>query len=416
MKINIKNQPIIFTNKSFQTIMIKVVFPFSRNDNEIAKLLLLPNLLHYVTANYPTEKELVEEFEKNYILNCFCSSNTSGTLSFINFNMVIPNEETLQEDYIEKQIKILSEIIYNPKIENKAFTKKEFDRELESLKVNIEKGLKDVNNYAITKAKELLDESGLISASIYNHQDQLETITSENLYDYYLDKVYNNDPLIYIFGDIDKEKITNICNKYIYRKKFKNKQIDYIIRDYFPITELKEKEENSSFHNSVYITFYKVKDMKREDETKLNLINDLLLSNSSRILSKRLRDDKELVYSTCPFSYTNYGVLGIASLINKDNIEEVKEETKKALDDLKNEKIIEENLNNIKEEQRINLLKMLDNKVALFSEKIICNLKTDISSKEYYDDICKITPKDIKDFAERIVHDTSYFLKEEEHD
>ena len=416
MKINIKNKPTIFINKDFQTIIIRVMFPFKRNDNEIIKLSLLPNMLHYVTNKYKTEKELEEACENNYILNCFCSSTSIGDISFINFNMIVPNVSVLEEDLLEEQMQILNDIIYNPKINNNEFTNEEFQREINNLKISIEKGLKEVTNYAMIKAKELLDDTGLLSATIYNHKDQIDEITPSNLYNYYLDNVFNNKPMVYIFGDIDKEKITTLCDKYIYKNKYNNEKIELELKHYLKINKQKNKEEDSKFHNSVYISFYKVKDMSEDDEILLGLVNDLLSSSSSRILSKRLRDDKELVYQTTAFTYTNYGVLGIESLININNLDIVKDEITKAINDLKDENKIKNSLFNIKENCRINLIRLKDNKISLFTEKIANDLKTDISSEEYYEKLCKITAKDIKEFVDRLVLDTTYLLKEENHE
>ena len=43
-------------NKDFQTIQIKVLFPFKNTINNLANMQLLPSLIGYKNKKYPTEK------------------------------------------------------------------------------------------------------------------------------------------------------------------------------------------------------------------------------------------------------------------------------------------------------------------------------------------------------------------------
>ena len=84
--------------------------------------------------------------------------------------------------------------------------------------------------------------------------------------------------------------------------------------------------------------------------------------------------------------------------------------------DLKNEKIITPLLENIKERKRLNLLRMLDDKYSLLGDFIVEDLGFDDTNLEFYNKVKNVTANDISNFIDRMVLDTIYFLKEEEHE
>ena len=83
---------------------------------------------------------------------------------------------------------------------------------------------------------------------------------------------------------------------------------------------------------------------------------------------------------------------------------------------IKNEEIISSSLEKIKEKARVSIIRQLDNKIHVFGESIVRELKIDYTGEEYYEILNKVTPKDIMDFVDRLVLDTQYFLEEGEHE
>lgn len=412
-----KTKPIIIQNKDFQTIQIKVFFPFKKEEKDIANMNLLPGLLHHVCQKYPTEREYSLEMQKLFILSCFCSDSSFIRDSYFSFNFMVPDVYSLNQNILEEQFQFFSEMMYHPKVHNKKFYQDEFQREVDNLKVDIEKSLKDTATYAYIKAREIIDSNGEYSSSIYNHQEQIDQVTPESIYQFYENTIYNNQPFIYVFGNVDSKEIESLCNKYLYRKPVSEKKFDVQIKNYLPICDnVKDVVEKSDFRNSVYACFYKVKDMCEDDEILLSVVHGLLSSQSSRLLSKSLRTENDLVYYASSMNSSNYGLLGIITFINKQNIELVKEKIDEVMGYLRQEDIIAPCLENIKDRNRISLIRQLDDKLTLFREAIIDDLKIDITNLEYHNKLIKITPKDIVQFMDRLVLDTKFFLEEGNHE
>lgn len=415
--IYLRNTPKLFINKNFQTIQIKVIFPFLYDEKTLAMMHLLPGMLHNMCNKYPSEQEFTRYSKSIYVLACFCTCSTLGEIGYFTFNYMIPDGKLLKEDYLEEQIAFLSEVIYSPLLEGDVFSSKELDREKDSLIVDIKRVMKDIGSYAIIKAKNIVDTNGRFSSSIYNNLDQINGVDSSNLIEYYKKNILDNNPLIYIFGNTNKERITNLCSKYLYRKRFNKKKYNINIKNYLPLRNKTISYcEDSTFNNSVSILFYKVKDMCEEDELLLSVVRELLSSLSSRLLNKKLRDDFGLVYSSYATTYCNYGILAIVMYIQKENIDLARKKVKDVLLSLKNEEKITPLLNNIKERHKVNLVRQLDDKLALFEDLIIKDLKIDVTSKESYLKLLKVTSHDVANFIDRLVLDTDYFLKEAPHE
>ena len=267
------------------------------------------------------------------------------------------------------------------------------------------------------RAKEIVDPNGRFSTSIYNHKELIDTVTKEELYQFYLRTIYHNHPFIYVFGNADQKEITSLCNKYLYLDSFKESTVPVDIKNYLPIrNQVCDIVEESHFRNSVYLSFYKVKDMCEEDEVILTVVQGLLSSQTSRILNKKLRDENDLVYSAHAISFNTFGLLCIATFINQKNIEQVREKVKDVLLDLKNEELIAPYLEMLKEKNRLSLIRKLDDKWGLFQDSIIKDLGIDLTAEEFYQKLLLITPKDVSCFMDRLVLDTKYFLKEGEHE
>lgn len=415
-KIYYNNEPEILKNTDFQTIQIKVMFPFKDNVDDLAKIYLLPGVLTRKNNIYQTEEEMQKEKKKLYILSCNVYTTVIGDVGTLTFSLTIPDKKSLGKDYIEEQIKFFKDFIYNPLVEDKGFIDFDLERERDNLKLAINNAYKNVKPYQSVKLKEIFDNEGNLLKDVIYHQELIDKVTTKNLYEYYNNLVTNGNPAIFIMGNVDDD-ISSICKKYLYLNKFDKGCIEGNLYNFFNVrSDVCEVVEKSSFKDSSLAFVYKVRNMKKDEYVYLNLVRDLLCSLSSRLLDKKLRDENELVYSSSVISYSHYGALEITTFINKDNVEIVKEKIHEVINDLKNVELIEPLLDNIKDRKRINLLRKLDDKYLIFNDYIVKSLGIDDTAEEYYELVKKINANDISKFIDRFVLDTIYFLEEGEHE
>lgn len=418
MELKLPKRPIIVENKDFQTIIVRVMFPYQEKEELLTKLTLLPSMLMYMNNKYQTEDEFQKNRKKNYILSTSCSKLTIGTTVCLCFSMVIPDLEALGHDQLEKQFEFFSEMIYNPKVVDGGFDQFELEREKRNLHMSIENGMKNLKVYQSVKGLELVDDEGLLSRSIENHRYQIDEITPKNLYELYLDIIRRYHPTIFVFGNIDERKVNTLADKYLY-KNLKGKMTIEKNYNHFLTPrdgDVRFIEDQKEFKDSAISFYYKIKDLCEDDFNTVGLVRSLLTSLSSRMLNKKLRDENDLVYSSKVVSYIRFGVFEITAYINKDNKDIVIKKIKEVMEDIKNPDNIREYLENIKERRRIGLIKSLDDKFTLLSDKVLETLEVESNMFDNYEKVLKITAEDVSKFMERMILDTIYFVEEEEHE
>lgn len=416
MKINIQKKPYILNNKDFRTIQIHVMFPIKIKKENLAYINILPNMLQFMNNKYPSEDKFLLAKKKIYILYTNCEYYRIGLNGFFTFDMIIPDTNSLKENLLEKQFSLFSEMIYNPLIENDCFTSFELEKEKKNILFDIDDSLKNIGTYQNLRLKEIIDEDNILSLNLARNTDLINKVTPSNLYKYYKKIIINNSPIIFVMGNVDENKINKLCNKYLY-KNFKNKEIN-IELDHFMNTRDKilEVTEDSSFNNSCLSIVYKVKDANEFDYIYLNYVRDILTSISLGLLSKTLREDLEIVYSVKVQPYSRYGLLEIKAFINKNNMELAKNKIIEIVDSLKNPEVFKDELNNLIERQRLDVIEKKDNKYIIFDDYIYSTLNIDDTLEEYYEKYKNISCEDISNFVNRLVLDTIYFLKEKDHE
>lgn len=411
-EITITN-PTLIKNENFETIIITVIFPYQEKIEELAKQALLPAMLMYMNEEYPTEEEFQKALKENYIVDYFAKQITVGTTNFFAFYLVIPDKLTLKKDYIEKQISFLEKCLYHPKLINEEFDNFELDREKENLLIKLKNTDKSFHAYQTKKLHKLVDNEGIFSRSLYDHQELIEKLTSKELYKFYQEKIKNNHPLIFILGNIEKQTILPIIKKYFPTLK-EQETLKTNYRHYlkpFRITP-QEITEEKKFKDSSLSLVYKVENMKEEDTILLGLLKNILTSQSTRLLSKKLRDEYNLVYSSYATFYPNFGIFEITAYINALNKDLALEKILEVMNDIKQEKELRPLIEKIIRRRKTILIRSLDNKYSILTNEIYKKLDIAYTDKESYDLLTKVTEEDLLEFLSRLKLDTIYFLKE----
>lgn len=411
-EITITN-PTLIKNENFETIIITVIFPYQEKIEELAKQALLPAMLMYMNEEYPTEEEFQKALKENYIVDYFAKQITVGTSNSFAFYLVIPDKLTLKKDYIEKQISFLEKCLYHPKLINEEFDNFELDREKENLLIKLKNTDKSFHAYQTKKLHKLVDNEGIFSRSLYDHQELIEKLTSKELYKFYQEKIKNNHPLIFILGNIEKQTILPIIKKYFPTLK-EQETLKTNYRHYlkpFRITP-QEITEEKKFKDSSLSLVYKVENMKKEDTILLGLLKNILTSQSTRLLSKKLRDEYNLVYSSYATFYPNFGIFEITAYINPLNKDLALEKILEVMNDIKQEKELRPLIEKIIRRRKTILIRSLDNKYSILTNEIYKKLDIAYTDKESYDLLTKVTEEDLLEFLSRLKLDTIYFLKE----
>lgn len=394
-------------NKKYHTTLINFIYQFKCDNNEIMALTILSRLLNRSNKNYKDESTFAREKLNRYIINYSVSNQAINDVYFLNFSLLIPNENVINDDYLEKQVLFLLDSIYQNNLQDEQLFNKEKKLYVETL-LN---SYKNIEFIAEKNLLDLLDQDCIFNKLKYKDLDNINELTLNdvlNFYDKYIKKI---QPKVFINGDVNSVRVKDIISLYFNKlnlKKYKTiKEYNNFYKDNLYI----EKFENSKFYQSILYVVYNVNDYKEEDFYKLYMINLLLNSRSSGLLMNSLRKQSNLVYSTGSNVMLKNGLLFIKAVTNKTNLEYAKVIIKSIMNDLNNIEKYEKNINFIM--RRMELLKEreLDNFYISTSDVINKYFNADLTTSEEIDVLKRITFDELKELVSRLNLKVLYVLK-----
>ena len=409
------NEPIIIQNNNFKKCILFISFPIEEDDE--AKIKILRNLSFNKSAVYNTEKKMYEAKVNNYCLSYYERVVLIGNTPFLELAIYFPSFDSLGKDVLEDNIKLIKEIIYNPYIENNAFSSKEVNDIKEVMKNNINKNHNDAIWYYNYQNIKTFDEKNFLVGEIIDNPNILDTVTGSNLYELYK-KTISKSPIVFLIGNVDakssKEKLKEILlnnNEEIieFEKKYNNycKEIPTVIKE---VTEEQKFKSSGVFYN------YKIKDLKNEKEIALLKIVKLLLSsNNSRLLFNSLRKESDLVYRCGASSNLVFGSLTIWAITGKENINNVKQNIENVMIQIKNKDFIKEKLELIKEEYKLDDDLIKENIYSILMQEV--DKYIECRKQNFYDIIKDIKAEEVEEFIDnRLVLVSKYIGVGEENE
>ena len=206
----------INTNK-FKTNLIAAFLVVDLDKENITKNALIPAVLRRGTANLTTMKEISNKMDNMYGAIFDASSDKIGDKQVIQFYIsTIDDEYALNnEKLLLESIDFVNDLIFNPKLINGTFDEEYVKGEKEQLRELIKGKINDKASFATYRCIEEMFKDEAYGVYKYGREEDLEKITSENLYEQYK-KVLNEGELhIYVVGKYDEEEIINYLKEKI---------------------------------------------------------------------------------------------------------------------------------------------------------------------------------------------------------
>ena len=152
---------LIHTNK-FKTITIKVMFHTPIQKEEITKRCILSDILLQSSKKYESKRSLTIEAEELYSAEVGTSTQRLGNYIFTSFILQALNDRYTEEGNLDKSLAFLSEILFQPDVEKKAFQKEKLDLAKFNAVSNMVKPLPVMYLIYIVMIKKTLEAHSLI--------------------------------------------------------------------------------------------------------------------------------------------------------------------------------------------------------------------------------------------------------------
>lgn len=404
------NLHLIKTNK-FKTLFFKVILSEKLIKDDITiRNLLLDNLLSS-SLDYPTMRDVSIKRQDLYGASISMVSRRIGNHAFIEYTMSILNPRFTEESMLKDSIEFYSNLLYKPNVKNGSFDEELFEMSKENLRKEILMTNERPDVYGFTRFKECIDKNAEFSYHQSGYLQDLDSITSSSLYEYYNHVLDNDICDIYVIGDFDFNEVELLIKDNF---RFKNtKRTDSYEIVLSNDRNKKEVIEDSSFNQSKLFIGFKLTDFNLDDKKYALILFNIIFGNSPESrLFKEVREEKSLAYSITSAYRRLDNFYYVSAGISYNNYEKVLSIIKKCLADIQNNGITDEELDKAK----VLYLSILND--AMESPSSIVDLY--FTESYFGNDSFKkqlkmsqsITKEDIIRVANLLKIDTIYLLKE----
>lgn len=316
----------------FKTVNMQIIFSDKIKKEDITKRNFLSDILTYSCKKYKTKKDISIASQDLYAASVYSTSYRLGNYYNTDINLYFLNEKYSEKGMTEKSIEFLSEIIFNPNVENNKFDSNSFNIIKNNMRLQIESVKEDTRKYSMIKMLENMGKKEPYSLHGFGYIEDLDKINEENLYDYYKEFLTKSNIEIYVIGDIDFDFIEKLIKEKfkfnVYKKKKDNATI--VHNKIRKIAKVVVEEDN--INQSKLTIGCKLEGLTEfEKNYVLTLYNIILGGGSESLLFQSIREKHSLCYYVSSSSNKVDNLLIISSGIAKESFKKVLSLIKKEL-------------------------------------------------------------------------------------
>jgi predicted Zn-dependent peptidase len=315
----------------FKLCHIEIIFRNNVVKEELTKRNILFDLLCECNKTYNTKRNMLLKLEDEYNAQVYDVTSKVGNAVISNICMDFLSPSYIEEDISESVIKLLFDLIFNPLVNNNEFDSKLFNFVKERIRDEIKSIKESPKKYALLNSLKYLGDIPSSYGSIGTLED-LDNITPENLYNYYMSVLKHDYVDVYVIGNLDMEKITKYVTKYAKFNIIKNHEFKMYVDN--PKGKLAIKSEKYHYVQSNIIVILNLNKLTAyEKKYVANLYNIILGGGSLETkLYKKLRGENSLCYNVSSMYQKYDGLFIISTAVdvnaNKKAIKLIKEAIK----------------------------------------------------------------------------------------
>lgn len=400
----------------YKTDLTCIIITTPLKKETVTKNALIPFMLRRGTSRLTSQYQISKELENMYGASFNCGVDKMGDNVVLKFCIEsISNDYALNnENILKMNIENLLDIVFDPLKVDENLNKEFLDVEKENLKDIIESKIDDKDSYALENCISTMYGEEGFGLYKYGYIEDVDSITIEQISDHYKWLVDNSKIDIFISGNFDEIETRELLDNNENIKKLNPREENYILDS----TEGKQNVENvKEIIQEMDVTQGKLViglDIlsKMENLRAIgNVYNSILGNGANSKMFQNVREKAGLAYSAKSVFFKQKNNIFIRCGIQIENYQKAVDIIKVQLEDMKNGKFSEEDVNNAKtfliaglknveEEQDTEIIYYIGQEIS----------KTNLSVQEYMDNINKVSKDEIIEFANSISINTIYFL------
>lgn len=402
----------IKTNK-FKSIQFKIIFRDEIKKEEITlRNILLDNLI-FSCKKYPTKKELQIKKQDLYGADIYGYNKRIGNHFLTEISMSILNPKYTEDIMLEESISFFKDIIFDANVENNKFNENIFNIIKKNTETDIKSLKENPSLYASTRLKEIVAKDKAFAYRIGGYVEDLDDITPESLYRYYLKLLKTNIIDLYVVGDIDFYETEKLIRDNFNFKTVKKDKIDIEI-DY---QNLRKKEnvvvEDSNFNQSKLVIGCSLNNLtKKEKDYVLTIYNVILGNSPDSKFFKNIREKNSYAYSIGSGFKKSDNLMLINAGISYNNFDHVVSLIKNEMNEMVKGNFSTYDINKAKEVFLSVLNDVYEYQDSILDYYFGLEYLDIATTDEQIKNIKSITKEDIINLSKKIKIDTIYLLKE----
>lgn len=407
----------IINNNKFKTNLLAIFLTTPITREYVTYDAVLSSVLRRGSKNMPTQEEISKELENMYGAGFDCGLDKTGDNHILKFYLETINDSFIpqkDENMLKKGAEKLLEIVFNPLVENGKFKEEYVNQEKETIKQLIEGKVDNKARYALDRCIEEMYKNEPYGLYKFGYVEDLNNINASNLYEYY-NKLKSECKIdIFVSGECSDD-IENIISQNENIKNLDPRKANFINSQ----LQKKETKEENVITESLEVTQGKLilgLDVDiNDDELKYDALvyNAILGGTASSKLFQNVREKASLAYTASSSYLRHKNNIFINCGIEIKNYEKALEIIREQLQDMKDGKFTEEDIENAKK-NIISTIKNIkdeqDTEIVYFFGQELTDKK--VSLDEYIEKIDKVSKEDVVKIANSVNINTIYFLKD----
>ena len=383
---------------------------------------VISSILRRGSKNMPTQEEISKTMEEMYGASFNNGLDKIGDNHILKFYLESINDEYLpqsSDNLLKQSIQKLSEIVFNPFLENGKFKEEYINQEKEAMAQRINAKIDNKALYAKTRCVECMYKDDPAALYKYGYVADMDKINADNLYNYYKELIDNCKIDIFISGKNELEQTIKNLSEDENISGLKPRKANYVINDIKVKEEQKEQtvEEKQSVTQGKLVIgcdiLFDEEDLKDENlKYEALLYNGLLGGSANSKLFQNVREKASLAY-TANSNYVRFkSNIYINAGIEIENYEKALKIIKEQLESMKNGEFTDEEIENEKK-SIISGINLIDDEqdagIVYFYGQEITNSNVDL--EDYKQRVKNVTKEQILNIASKVKINTIYFLR-----
>lgn len=322
-KVELQEGVTLYIRKSeqFKTVNFSVKWKTALDEKKSAPRAVLANILEESNGRYRSQTEFRNALDELYGTVLYTDAGKRGETHIVSLSAECVNDEYLSEGgVLEEVLSLIKTVIFDPNVVAGQFDETVVNREKRSVKERIRSLYDDKTRYAQKRMLELLRPDSAASAPSYGTEEDVDALTSADLFAAY-ESMLNEDEIdIYVVGDIDEDEMTEkirslltFNSRKVHERQTATQQTATQERE---VRHVREKQDMKQ--GKLHLGFTTPVTFRHPDYAKMQMTNGVFGGFAHSKLFINVREKESMAYYASSSYSSHYGLLYVMAGIDAE--------------------------------------------------------------------------------------------------